>query len=318
MHTGQKYYWRSGVVRLLAAVCWLLAAGPVSLATSPALAERQPGVPHLIETGPAYSFPAGSNPTSLVYGPQGSLWLTLLGSNALSSLALPGTVFTATIPTPLAQPYDLIIGSDRALWFSEQLAGQIGRYNTGTGSFSEFPLPDAHGSPAQLALGQEGNLWFTQVDGNQIGRITPLGVVTEYNLPHLASTPIGFATALDGSLWFTERNGHRIGRIIPGDGLLDLTEYDTDPSRRPTEIILGPDGNLWFIYEIGKRVVKVDPARCRSPAPACSTWLPARTGVCGSWARRRLAALLSPRVARAIFKKPMSPRTSSKVRATHT
>ncbi len=80
--------------------------------------------------------------------------------------------------------------------------------------------------------------------------------MTEYNLPHLASTPLGFATALDGSLWFTERNGHRIGRIIPGDGPLDLTEYDTDPLRRPTEIILGPDGNLWFIYEIGKRVVQ--------------------------------------------------------------
>ena len=127
----------------------------------------------MIETGPAFAFPAGSNPTALVYGPQSSLWSTLAGSNTLASLALPGTVFTETIPTPQALPYDLIIGSDRALWFSEQLAGKIGRYDPGTDTFSEYALPDANGSPAQLALGQEGNLWFTQVDGNQIGRITP-------------------------------------------------------------------------------------------------------------------------------------------------
>jgi virginiamycin B lyase len=261
MHTGQKYFWRSGVVwRVLAAVCWLLAASPVSLPTSLALAGRQPSAPHLLETGPVFSFPAGSNPTSLVYGPQGSFWSTLPGSNTIASLILPGTVLTATIPTPQALPYDLIIGPDRALWFSEQHAGQIGRYHPGTATFSEFLLLHANGSPARLALGQEGNLWFTEVDGNRIGRVTPQGVVTEYDLPHPASTPIGFATALDGSLWFTERNGHRIGRIIPGNWQLDLTEYDTDPLRRPTEIILGPDGNLWFIYEIGPRLVRVDPA----------------------------------------------------------
>ena len=157
MHTGQKYFWRWGVTgRLLAAFCWLLLSSPVSLATSPALAGRQPEAPRLIETGPAFAFPAGSNPTALVYGPQGRLWSTLAGSNRLAGLALPGTVFTTTIPTPQALPYDLIIGPDRALWFSEQQAGKIGRYDPDTDTFIEYSLPNMLRLPGAVGVGPGG------------------------------------------------------------------------------------------------------------------------------------------------------------------
>ncbi len=264
MHTSQKYFWRPGViVRLLAVLGWLIAASPARLAASPARAALQPEAPALIDTGPVYSFPAGSTPTSLIYGPQGSFWLTLQGPNAIAGLELPGTVVSGTIPTPLSLPYDLIVGHDQALWFTEQNTGKIGRFDPVAAEFYEFSLPDGTETPTRLALGQEGNLFFTQVDDNALGYLSPQGVFIGQGLPHPASTPLGIVTALDGSIWFTERNGHRIGRLLPNVPpvmVYELTEYDTDPVRRPTEITLGPDGNLWFIYEIGARVVKLDPA----------------------------------------------------------
>jgi virginiamycin B lyase len=213
------------------------------------------------------SFPPGSYPSALFYGPNQSYWLTLISANQLaevdgaSLLSPPTTIITHTIPTLAAAPSDLTIGQDQNIWFTEQNANQIGWFDL-AGNFEEYGIPTPDTYPAQITLGHDENLWFTELEGNAIGRLIPgtdgaPPVITEFALPNPGSTPLGITSALDGSLWFTERNGQRLGRITP-EGV--LTEYNTpDLIGLPTVITLGPDGNLWFIYEIGKKIVRVDP-----------------------------------------------------------
>lgn len=213
------------------------------------------------------TFPAGSYPSALVYGPQDSFWFTLLSANQIAKMdgtslfVPPAAIITYTVPTSAAQPLDLTIGPDQKLWFTEQNANQIGRFDL-MGSFTEFALPNPDSSPARITLGQDGSLWFTELEGNRIGRILPETAflepkIIEYELPNPDSTPLGITSAVDGSLWFTERNGQRLGRLRPNG---ELSEYESpDLLRRPTVITVGPDHNLWFIYEIGQKIVRLNP-----------------------------------------------------------
>ncbi|MBN1148931.1 MAG: hypothetical protein JXA78_16845 [Anaerolineales bacterium] len=232
-----------------------------------------------ILVGEVASFPDGSDPAALIYGPQEALWFTLLGANAiakLSPLDPPGAVVSTTLPTAGAEPYDLTIGPDQALWFSQQAGNQIGRMDLASmpPSISDFPLATPGAQPGQMVLGQDGGVWFTQWIAGKIGRIDPGGSITDYPLSNPNSRPLGIAVALNGDIWFTEWAVERIGRLTPQG---ELYEYDlsgllTAPEMRayvedvgaptalqPTEIVLGPDGNLWFVFSNGTSIVRLDP-----------------------------------------------------------
>src|SRR5207248_6579134 len=72
---------------------------------------------------------------------------------------------------------DLIVsGSDGNLWFTEEMAGQIGRVSK-TGVFKEFALPAATSEPQGIASGPDKNLWFTEYGAGKIGRITTAGKI---------------------------------------------------------------------------------------------------------------------------------------------
>jgi streptogramin lyase len=79
--------------------------------------------------------------------------------------------------------------------------------------------------------------------------------------------PYHITAGPDGNLWFTESflyqageayMGNQIGRITPA-GV--ITEFSTGISADadPTEIVAGPDGNLWFTETVG-RIARITPA----------------------------------------------------------
>ncbi len=81
---------------------------------------------------PAYSF--GVGPTGLVDGPDGAIWMANYGPAPLANierLTTSGatTAYTATTAdgTEIYTPQDLTVGSDGALWFTEQATNAIGR-----------------------------------------------------------------------------------------------------------------------------------------------------------------------------------------------
>lgn len=109
-----------------------------------------------------------------------------------------------------------------------------------------FPLPGqsadsfSWNGSGHIVTGPDGNLWFTDSGNNQIDRVTPQGQITQFSLPvhNVASTGAGGSTG----------NG---GPVV--DPVLT-----PDPS--PDDIVVGPDGNLWFTESGVDRIGRITPA----------------------------------------------------------
>src|SRR5215471_7539467 len=88
------------------------------------------------------------------------------------------------VPTKGAHPHDPAVGTDGALWFTEQMQNKIGRVDPSTGAFKEFPLKVTYSGPHGLVADREGNIWFTGNFAHYIGKLDPkTGAVTEYKMP---------------------------------------------------------------------------------------------------------------------------------------
>src|SRR5947209_3969028 len=184
-----------------------------------------------------------------------------LGNNTVKNTASPASSTQSTgtgtrspvitefaLPTQGSIPYQITVGPDGNLWFTEIVGNKIGRISP-TGSISEFPIPTANSRPFGIALGPGGNLWFTEVVGNKIGRISPTGTISEFPIPTAANEPQNIALGPDGNLWFTEIGRNNIGRISPSGS---ISEFPIPTAKSwPFGIALGPDGNLWFTEIVG-------------------------------------------------------------------
>jgi streptogramin lyase len=235
------------------AVLWIVVLATALAAPSYAHADAGTGAIN------EYAIPTpGSQPVSIVNGPDGAVWFTEFAGNKIGRLGTDGTFTEYPIPTPGAQADDMAVGPDGNLWFAETAGNKIGRITT-AGVIDEFDgLPPAS-RPTAVAAGADGNVWFTEraltTPSGRIGSITPTGVITTYPLPSNGH-PLTIAAGSDGALWFTESPGNRIGRIDPATGVVSEFPVPT-PQSAPWEITGGPDGNLWFTELLGNKIGRI-------------------------------------------------------------
>lgn len=182
-------------------------------------------------------------------GANNALWFTL-GLNLIGEMKLDGSTGQYATPSLDTQPAGIVSGPDGALWFTESLAGSIGRITTG-GAITEYALPAPNLSPQAITVGPDGNLWFTCIPDpvssgapGQIGKITPYGQITLYVLPSPNSLPTGIAIGPKNTdtIWFVESN-NRIGKINTSG---TIQEFDLPVPSAPVAVALGPDHAMWF------------------------------------------------------------------------
>src|SRR5262249_47396229 len=116
------------------------------------------------------------------------------------------------VPTPISGPTLITLGSDGALWFTEQAANKIGRVTT-NGEFKEFAIPTPDSRPYGIGAGPDGNIWYLGFSSNKIGRITPSGEITEFDVPFPDSQPISIVQGPDNAMWFTGKNYGNVARL---------------------------------------------------------------------------------------------------------
>lgn len=207
-----------------------------------------------------------SGPTTIAIAPDGRVWFTLGGHNAIGRMNPDGSGLIAyVLPQPDSAPRIIALGGDGNMWFSEHAGNRIGRI-TPAGDITEFDLPTPASQPRAIALGADGNIWAGLFAANKIARITPDGEITEFDIPTRDSGPRALAAGPDGNIWFSEFKTSKIGRITP-DG--EITEFDLPrPNSGPGDITTGADGNLWFvelsgamdgIEPDGNRVARITP-----------------------------------------------------------
>jgi virginiamycin B lyase len=150
-----------------------------------------------------------TDPTAIVSGPDGAVWMTALNSNAIERITTSGDVHVFPLTTPCT-PHGIASGPDGALWFTCFTGNAVGRITVG-GAVTMYPLPTPGAGPVEITAGPDGALWFTEQDARQIGRITTDGMITEYASGPGAGNPLAITSAPDG-LWFTK--GAYISHIL--------------------------------------------------------------------------------------------------------
>jgi virginiamycin B lyase len=147
---------------------------------------------------------------------EGALWFTKTfydangPPDAIGRVTRDGRYTSWPLPNKRSDPVRITLGSDNALWFTEQRGHSIGRITT-TGEITEFPLrPEV--SPTGIAAGKDGALWFTS--DTCVGRITTKGDVTMWPVEQ-ARELVGIAAAPDGSFWIADRLGHALRHFMP-------------------------------------------------------------------------------------------------------
>lgn len=95
---------------------------------------------------------------------------------ALSTHSAPRVARVAVtefaVPTPSAEPFDLTLGPDGALWFVLQ-DGTIGQI-TRQGDVARVASVAAGSASVGIETGPSGTIWITELGADRIGRISIL------------------------------------------------------------------------------------------------------------------------------------------------
>ncbi len=220
---------------------------------------------------------AGSRPSVVTGGPDGSIWFTRNGDDRIGRIGpdvtdpvagksgaiagRPGAVAGESGAVGLSSiavpgggaPYGICIGPDGALWFTLMTADRIGRITT-DGEVSTYEIGTTGAFPAMITAADE--LWFTLNQGNAIGRMTTTGDVTTYPLPTEAAGPVGISAGAD-AVWFVEILADQVGRITP-DGKIE--EFPLPAGSKPHAVVATDDGGCWITLWGAAALARLDAA----------------------------------------------------------
>jgi streptogramin lyase len=191
-------------------------------------------------------------------------WLKALAPLTLLLFAAPATAAPIVnefgIPTPGAEPEDIVLGPDGNLWFTEHgfMVDKIGRVKPGNPPvIDEFPLPTGFSSPFNITVGPDNKIWATASNGaGAVLKIDPANpAAMQGHGGYGVTTAAGIAAGPDGRIWLGDQGG-KVVRIDPTtmneSAVSDfpLTGYSV------RNLAVGPDGNVW-VTDFGGRVARV-------------------------------------------------------------
>src|SRR5436190_2711557 len=151
------------------------------------------------------------------------------------AVVLPGPVNVSikewTVPTLGSRPHDPEPGPGGTIWWTGMFANVVGRLDTKTGAFREYPAKTPASGPHGLELDKDGNLWFTANSKGYIGKLDPkTGDIKEYKLPDDVRDPHTPLIASNGMVFFTAQNANYVGRINPKTGDIKVQKTPTERS----------------------------------------------------------------------------------------
>src|SRR5204862_264473 len=147
---------------------------------------------------------------------------------------------TEYLIAPFVQPWDITVGPDGALWFTEEDADLIGRITT-DGGYTEYSTGTCCFPTEITSAG--GFLWFTMEQGPSIVKMDTQGFVHTFNYPDASELAYAIATGPDGKIWGSDIIGPHVVRVAPGGvHTLKVAGSQTGVAGLAT----GPDGLLWY------------------------------------------------------------------------
>jgi streptogramin lyase len=201
---------------------------------------------------------SGESPQYIAVDPvNGNLWLSLVGPQGRSSIAMFNPSGPQQEPviypirTPNATVQGITVAPNGAVWFTEAGKPGIGELPCSSCNIVEYaPLTLKLLAPIQVAVDQKGVVWFTDHGDNEFGWFNP-------QTEEWSTLPIGYCNSCayglpnaifiyQGEIWISEHIAGRIGRYNPNSSL--LTEYTIPSSSSPLSWWAepGPNNLIWF------------------------------------------------------------------------
>lgn len=199
---------------------------------------------------------------AITSGPDGNVWFSAFATQPGGGITPvigrldPDTEVVDTFGVGLTDlPLVLTPGPDGAIWFTD-VSGGIGRVQP-DGTIERFAVRTLADSEEELSFDADGNLW-TAAPRVPLGpparlvRTSPAGVQTAFPVD---GEPGSVEVGTDGNLWFADTGA--IGRMTPTG---DVIRFPNDFLGGVRDLVLGGDGNVWFLSADSDRVGRVTPA----------------------------------------------------------
>ena len=184
-------------------------------------------------------------------------------ASALVALLMSWATSAQTVvetPLPSGHGYiGIVVGADGTAWISEFFSHAILIVKPDKSLIEARTISQPSG-PQEMRLGPDGNLWFVETASHNIAVMKPDG--TMLNEYATRCRPSGaLANGSGNVMWFSETCDHAeyVTRITMS-GTMSQFQIGTDVSRNPRGLIQGPDGNIWFVEQIGNAVGRLDPS----------------------------------------------------------
>ncbi len=167
------------------------------------------------------------------------------------------------IPTQNSVPDAIILGPDNhTFWFTEIGAGNIGEFDSQTGTFgTTHHINETGAMPATLAADNRGLIWFTDQNLNSPSvwyLNTTSGVFHRFSTNSSPSDPIFIMVdSTTNYVWFTDYYGNYLGEIT-GPGAT-LTKHSLpEPNSYPVEIAKQNGAPYLWISEANDKIARFD------------------------------------------------------------
>ena len=113
-----------------------------------------------------------------VIGSEQGIWYTCPSRNELGHIPLEDSAapairaYTKSLGMQNHQVFDLALGPDGRIWFTELLHGAIGCLDFETGDLRRYPLPIPGSRAGFIVNGGDGKMYFTETGSHRLGCIT--------------------------------------------------------------------------------------------------------------------------------------------------
>jgi virginiamycin B lyase len=198
-------------------------------------------------TGETVLVPLGANsaPHGIILGPDGGMWITDGGQNAIVRVD-PATLAVQVyqLPGPRADLNTAAFDGSGILWFTGQ-AGYVGRLDPSEGTVRQFEAPRGRG-PYGIAATPDGTVYFASLAGSYLGRIDgDDGTVTVLDPPTPNAGVRRVWSDSRGRLWISEYNVGQLGRYDPATG--EWAEWRLPGDRpRPYAVYVDERDHVWL------------------------------------------------------------------------
>jgi len=230
---------------------------------------------------PSGNFIVGATLSGISAGTGGNVWYTT-SANVVGYVTPTGSFTQFQVPTPGSQPFDLTLGPDGNMWFTETNGSRVARV-TPDGEIREVLVPGSiDNSPVAITSGPNGKLWFTEPYANAVGNLDPatltpppgpcLTVSHNTVLTHDVGPCKGDGILVTGSHFTLDLGGHRVysakGRRV-GD-FAGIHLQDTYAVTVKHGEVTGFDAGVWLDHGAANRLTDLNVHDNRGPANVAS------------------------------------------------